>query len=62
MYPRTADLWHHYGRARHAVDRAVYDRFRWTWRHRRRAMRSGLTARCEGVKWNRVPPPVVVRA
>ncbi len=27
----TADLWHHYGRARHVVDRAVPDAFRWDW-------------------------------
>ncbi|MGP3990774.1 class I SAM-dependent methyltransferase [Streptomyces sp. 3N207] len=28
----TADLWHHYGRTRHATDRAVPDTFSWTWR------------------------------
>ncbi|WP_129307605.1 class I SAM-dependent methyltransferase [Streptomyces sp. L2] len=27
----TADLWYHYGRARHATDRAVPDDFRWNW-------------------------------
>ncbi|MFB6752515.1 hypothetical protein ACFCX6_16425 [Streptomyces sp. NPDC056353] len=29
--PPTADLWHHYGRTRHAPDRAVPDRFSWSW-------------------------------
>ncbi|MGC9499237.1 SAM-dependent methyltransferase [Streptomyces sp. WG7] len=27
----TADLWHHYGRTRHATDRIVPDRFFWSW-------------------------------
>ncbi|MDT0615881.1 class I SAM-dependent methyltransferase [Streptomyces lancefieldiae] len=27
----TADLWHHYGRTRHATDRTVPDRFSWSW-------------------------------
>ncbi|ONK11107.1 class I SAM-dependent methyltransferase [Streptomyces sp. MP131-18] len=27
----TADLWYHYGRTRHATDRAVPDAFRWSW-------------------------------
>ncbi|MCP9945106.1 class I SAM-dependent methyltransferase [Streptomyces somaliensis] len=31
MTTRTADLWHHYGRVRHAADRAVPDDFRWNW-------------------------------
>ncbi|MFH8977947.1 class I SAM-dependent methyltransferase [Streptomyces sp. NPDC017890] len=26
-----ADLWHHYGRTRHATDRTVPDRFFWSW-------------------------------
>ncbi|MDN5380524.1 MULTISPECIES: methyltransferase domain-containing protein [Streptomyces] len=29
--PHTADLWHHYGRTRHATDRTVPDDFRWNW-------------------------------
>ncbi|NSL43677.1 class I SAM-dependent methyltransferase [Streptomyces sp. 8P21H-1] len=28
---RTADLWHHYGRTRHTIDRTVPDRFFWNW-------------------------------
>ncbi|MFI6340504.1 hypothetical protein [Streptomyces sp. NPDC050535] len=28
---RTADLWHHYGRTRHATDRAVSGGFHWNW-------------------------------
>ncbi|WP_432058703.1 class I SAM-dependent methyltransferase [Streptomyces sp. bgisy022] len=32
MTARTsADLWHHYGRTRHATDRTVPDTFRWAW-------------------------------
>ncbi len=31
MTTPPADLWHHYGRARHATDRAVPDAFRWSW-------------------------------
>ncbi|MFD5968369.1 class I SAM-dependent methyltransferase [Streptomyces sp. NPDC060311] len=31
MTTPTADLWHHYGRTRHATDRAVPDRFSWSW-------------------------------
>ncbi|PJN36633.1 SAM-dependent methyltransferase [Streptomyces sp. CB02959] len=31
MTTPTADLWHHYGRARHATDRAVPDTFHWGW-------------------------------
>ncbi|MFC7819533.1 MULTISPECIES: class I SAM-dependent methyltransferase [unclassified Streptomyces] len=31
MTTSTADLWHHYGRTRHATDRAVPDRFSWSW-------------------------------
>ncbi|MGW5611410.1 class I SAM-dependent methyltransferase [Streptomyces sp. NPDC003753] len=31
MTTYAADLWHHYGRARHATDRAVPDDFRWSW-------------------------------
>lgn len=31
MTTHTADLWHHYGRSRHATDRAVPDDFRWSW-------------------------------
>ncbi len=27
----TSDLWHHYGRTRHATDRTVPDRFFWSW-------------------------------
>ncbi|MEW5355398.1 class I SAM-dependent methyltransferase [Streptomyces sp. 16-176A] len=27
----TTDLWHHYGRTRHATDRAVPGRFLWSW-------------------------------
>ncbi len=27
----TADLWYHYGRTRHAADRAVPDAFFWNW-------------------------------
>ncbi|MFI2427890.1 class I SAM-dependent methyltransferase [Streptomyces sp. NPDC018955] len=29
--PASADLWHHYGRTRHATDRTVPDTFRWAW-------------------------------
>ncbi|MET9774661.1 class I SAM-dependent methyltransferase [Streptomyces sp. NPDC006367] len=31
MTTPTADLWHHYGRTRHATDRAVPGRFSWSW-------------------------------
>lgn len=31
MTTSTADLWHHYGRARHVTDRAVPGDFRWDW-------------------------------
>ena|SRR5690606_9057893 len=29
--PASPDLWHHYGRTRHATDRTVPDTFRWAW-------------------------------
>ncbi|MGW4951490.1 class I SAM-dependent methyltransferase [Streptomyces parvulus] len=31
MFIRPTDLWHHYGRTRHATDRTVPDRFLWSW-------------------------------
>ncbi|MGW2104978.1 class I SAM-dependent methyltransferase [Streptomyces olivaceoviridis] len=47
----TTDLWHHYGRTRHATDRAVPGRFLWTWSQDNgpeAEVLGDLTGRCVG--------------